>query len=327
MINVAMIGAGIISRRHIPGWLKLDNARVVGVADLVPERAQTAAGALGASRWTTDYRELLEWDEVDAVDLLTTETSHRQIACDAAAAGKQILLEKPIAPTLAEADEIIETAKKYDVTLMIAQSVRFNERSRAAKAAIESGDIGTPVYIRYASGHGAIKEDWTGDRVKEIEHFTNVTQSGIHIMDLFNYWLGEEPESVYAQARDITSRHLHIYDYFVITLKYKSGAIAVTERSQANMPRWNDFTTITIIGTEGEINTGTQEESRWTYGEDGLKVMTSDNAHPFEREIKEFIDSLEEGRPPEVRGEDGRKALAMCLAAKESIRTGEVVGL
>ena len=327
MIKVAMIGAGIISRSHIPAWLKLDNAKVIGVADLVPDRAMTAAKATDAERWTTDYRELLDWDEVDAVDILTTETSHRQIACDAAAAGKDILLEKPIAPTLSEADEIIEAAKRNAVTLMIAQSVRFNERSRMAKASIESGDIGTPVYIRYASGHGAIKEDWTGDRVKEIEQFTNVTQSGIHIMDLFNYWLGEEPETVYAQARDITSQYLRIYDYFAITLKYKSGAIAVTERSQTNRPRWNDFTTITIIGTEGEISSGTQNESRWWYGEDGLKIVTTDNTHPFEREIKEFIDSLEEGRPPEVTGEDGRRALAMCLAAKESIRTGEVVAM
>ena len=169
MINVALIGAGGVARSHRAAWLKLENAKVIGVADLFAEQARGAATELGAERWTTDYTELLRWDEIDAVDICATENAHGQIASDAAEHGKHILVEKPIATTLEDADRRIETAAKNDVILMVGHTHRFRDVGRTARAMIESGEIGTPVYMRYCSGGGFWRQDWTGTRISPIE--------------------------------------------------------------------------------------------------------------------------------------------------------------
>ena len=324
MINVALIGAGGISRMHRAAWLKADGARVIGVADLAPELAREAAAELGAERWTADYRELLDWAEVDAVDVCTTENSHGQIASDAAEFGKHVLVEKPIATTLADADRIIEAANSNGVKLMVAQTHRFYDYSRAAREAIDGGEIGVPVYVRICLGGGFWNQDWTGKRISPGDTGGNVVTNGVHIADLLNFWIGARPVSVYAQARNLTSAHLQMDDYFMFTIRYDNGAIGVCELSRANMPRSNSFQSIIVLGTEGELNTGTQHSSQWNYGDGGLAFGELDYQHGFDGEIQAFVDSLADGRTPPVSGQEGRLALQVCLAAQRSIETGEV---
>jgi predicted dehydrogenase len=325
MANVALIGAGGVSRLHVAAWLKADGARVVGVSDLVPELAQKAAGELGSERWTTDYRELLDWADVDAVDVCTTENTHGQIASEAAARGKHILVEKPIATTLADADRIIDAANASGVKLMVAQTHRFYDYSRSARDAIDSGEIGTPVYVRLCTGGGFWNQDWTGKRISPGDTGGNVVTNGVHLADTLNFWLGSRPVSVYAQARNVTSAHLQMDDYFMFTIRYESGAIGVCELSRANVPRSNSFESTTILGTGGELNTGTQHSSRWTHGDGGLAFGEPEIQQGFDAEIQAFVDCLAEGRTPPVSGEDGRLALEVCLAAGRSIESGEVV--
>ena len=327
MINIAMIGTGGIARTHRAAWRKLENARIVGVSDLFPDRAKAAADEVGAERWTTDYMELLQWDEVDAVDICTTEATHGQIATDAAEHGKHILAEKPIATTLEDADKIIAAAAKSKVRLMVAHTLHFYDYSRAAKDAIDSGEIGTPVYMRFCAGGGFWKQDWTGNRISPGATGGNVVTNGVHLADLCNWWMGARPVSVYGQARNLTSAHLEMDDYFIFTIKYDNGAIAVGEISRANMPRSNTFKSITLIGTEGELTTGTEQESQWLYSDAGLDFLGLDIQHGFDREIREYAACLEEDKPPPVSGEEGRLALEVCLAGERSMRSGEVVHL
>ena len=139
--------------------------------------------------------------------------------------------------------------------------------------------------------------------------------------------MGASPISVYSQALNQTSRHLEMDDYFMFTIKYDNGAMAIAELSRANMPRSNQFKSIILLGTEGEMSTGTEDESYWVDGDDGLNFNGPDFQHGFTRMIGEFVDSVAGDTPPPVSGAEGRTALAMCLAAEESIRTGEVVEL
>ena len=328
MLKVAMIGAGHVSRAHRLGWLKLSNAKVIGVSSRDPERARAAAADVGAQRWTTDYNELLRWDDVDAVDICTTEYSHAPIAIDAAEYGKHILVEKPMTSTVEDADRLLEATSRNGVSLMVAHTHRFYDYSQAAKTIIESGEIGTPVYLRNCSTEGYWKQDWTGTMADTSKTGSNILHSAVHIIDLFNWWLGVRPVSIYAQGRDLTSSQLSgVYDYSLITIKYENGAIAVTERSQANHPRSSKFRSITILGTQGEIQSGTTLGAQWSYGEDGLSMIESGNQHAFSDVIREFTTSLEEGRPPMVTGEQARRAVAMCEAARRSIEAGEAIDL
>ena len=326
MLKVGLIGPGGVARRHIAAWLKMDDAKVIGVSDVFADRAQAAAEELGAERWTTDFTELLRWDEIDAVDICTTERTHGDIASAAAEHGKHILVEKPIATTLEDADRIIEAAASNGVKLMVAHTHRFGDYALAAKGAIDEGEIGTPVYLRFCSGGGFWKQDWTGKRISPYDTGGNVVTNGVHITDLCNWWMGARPVSVYGQALNQTSSHLNMDDYFMITVKYDNGSIAVVEMSRANMPRNNNFRSIMIIGTEGELKTGTEETEQWLYSDAGLNFFSA-GAPGFEREIREFAAYVEGDGPSPMTGEDGRLALEMCLAAERSIRTGEAVPL
>lgn len=325
MLGVGLIGAGGVAKNHIAAWLKQDDARVVAVADADPERAAEAAAALGIERWTADYRELLGWDGVEAVDICTTEATHGQIASDAAGAGKHVLVEKPIATTLEDSDRIIAAAHGAGVQLMVAQTYRFYDHTVSAKEVIDSGEIGDPIYVRYSAGSGFWRQDWTGNRISPTDTGGNVVTNGVHATYLCNWWLGARPISVYGQAQNITSSHLEMNDYFMITVKYDNGAIAVVDASRANMPRSSQLSSITILGTEGEITTGGLRDSQWVHSDDGLRSFSFSIQNGFDREIAAFVSCIQDGTEPPVTGEQGRLALEMCLAAEQSIRTGQVV--
>ncbi len=325
MLGVGLIGAGGVAKNHIAAWLKRDNAKVVAVADADPERAAEAAAALGIDRWTTDYLALLGWDGVGAVDICTTEATHERIASDAASAGKHVLVEKPIATTLEDSDRIILAAHNAGVRLMVAHTFHFYDHSVSAKEVIDSGEIGDPVYVRFSAGGGFWRQDWTGNRISPTDTGGNVVTNGVHATDLCNWWLGARPISVYGQAQNITSSHLEMDDYFMITVKYDNGAIAVMDLSRANMPRSSQWASVTIMGTAGEITTGGQRDTQWVHNDDGLRSFGLDIQNGFDREIAAFAACVLDGTPPPVTGEQGRLALEMCLAAEQSIRTGEVV--
>ena len=325
VLGVGLIGAGGVAKNHIAAWLKQDDAQVVAVADADPERAAQAAAALGIERWTADYLELLGWDDIEAVDICTTEATHGQIASDAADAGKHVLVEKPIATTLEDSDRIIAAARGAGVQLMVAHTHHFYDYSVSAKAVIESGEIGDPVYMRFSAGGGFWRQDWTGNRISPGDTGGNVVTNGVHATDLCNWWLGAHPISVYGQAQNITSSHLEMNDYFMITIKYDNGAIAVLDASRANAPRSSQWSSITILGTDGEINNAGQRDSQWVHSDDGLRSLGPGFQHGFDREIAAFVSSIQDGTEPPVTGEQGRLALEMCLAAEQSIRTGQVV--
>ena len=162
MLNIAMIGAGHVSRAHRAAWMKLDNAKVIGVSSRDPQRGKAAAAQVGAERMTTDYTELLTWDEVDAVDICTTEYSHAPLAIDAAEHGKHVLVQKPMTTSVEDADRLLEATATNGVSLMVAHTHRFYEHNQAAKGIIDSGEIGTPVYLRNWSTDGWWRQDWSG---------------------------------------------------------------------------------------------------------------------------------------------------------------------
>ena len=327
MVKIAMIGAGGVARNHRIAWKQQKNVHAVGVADILREKATSAAADLGAEYATDAYMDLLSSTDVDAVDICTTENTHADIAVAAAEHGKHILIEKPIATTINDADRIIKAASDNNIKLMIGQTHRFYDYSISAKEAIMDGEIGTPVYLHYSTGGGFWNQDWTGNRISPGDTGGNIVTNGVHITDLCNWWIDDKPISIYCQALNQTSAHLKMNDYFIFTIKYSNDAIAVVELSRANIPRTNQFRSILLLATDGQLSTGTQDESQWVDNDRGLEFLGPEYNHGFTRMISEFVDCLEGTIPTPVSGEDAKLALEMCLAAEESVETGEVVYL
>ena len=327
MLNVVLIVVGSVSKSHISAWLKQENARVIGVADFFADRAEAAAKMLGAEKWSDDYRDLIDSDDVDAVDICVTEAAHVAVATDAANAGKHILVEKPISTTLTDADLIIDAAEKNNVKLMVAHTHHFYDYGISAKEIIDSGEIGNPVYIRHVAGGGFWPQDWTGNRISPERTGGNVVDNGVHIVDMINWWMDSKPVSVYAQALNPTSSHIDMNQYFLMTLKYNNDGIGVVDMSRANMPTSNEFSQITILGTEGEISTGSDVNTQWVYKEDGLLLDNGGFTDGFNREINAFVKSIIEDTDPPVGGLHSKIALAACLAAEISIKTGSVIAI
>ena len=133
MINVVLVGAGMVSMKHIQAWLVQQDAKIVYVADHNLDKAKTAAQALGINEYGTDYHEIISSKNIDAVDICVTANEHVDVATFAANAGKHILLEKPISTTLTDADLIIEAAASNDVKLMVGHTHHFYDYGISAK--------------------------------------------------------------------------------------------------------------------------------------------------------------------------------------------------
>ena len=144
-IRVALVGCGNIGvKGHIPAYTDLPQASLTAVCDADADLAQAAADLTGAAVHT-DFDEMLADGTIDTVDICTPPWTHADLAIKAAASGKHVLCEKPIAPTLEEADAMIAAATANDVKLMVGQTRRFDDRYRTVKAQIDAGRIGRPV--------------------------------------------------------------------------------------------------------------------------------------------------------------------------------------
>lgn len=153
-LNVGFIGAGMISRVHALGYLRNDRARIVAVCDIDKHLAAQRAGQWGAKKTYADYRELLKDPEVEAVEILLPHHLHASVAIEAAEAGKHISMQKPIAMTLNEADQVISAVRKSGVKFNIAEIYSFYPPILKASELIANEEVGSPSMIRIQSLNG-----------------------------------------------------------------------------------------------------------------------------------------------------------------------------
>src|SRR5688572_21346249 len=147
-LRCAVIGAGGIGLDHLHSLTTCHRAAAVAIAEVNPQRAREASARHNIPRSYTDYHELLEQPDIDAVVVALPNHLHAPVAIEALKARKHVLLEKPMAMNAKEAGKIVETAKTMKRTLMVAQSLRFNRYTQIARAAIERGDLGEVYHLR-----------------------------------------------------------------------------------------------------------------------------------------------------------------------------------
>jgi predicted dehydrogenase len=325
MKRVGIVGAGTMGGTHAYAW-RTTEAELVGFFDLEPRAAQQAAERFEVAAFPS--REAL-FDAVDIVDVCTPTYTHREVAIAALQAGKHVVCEKPMSLTVEGCADMIRAAEANGVRLFIAQVVRFFPEYATAKRLVDEGAIGKLGVIRLTRG-GA--NPGTGPRQWFVEEY----RSGGVLLDLmvhdYDYarWLAGDVERVFCQ------RHLGPgADYALVTLRFRSGAIAHVEGSWAYPSGFR--TAYDIAGDAGLLTFNSERAvplqlrlKEQQAGAGGVVVPSSPlfpEDSPYARELQHFYQCLETGEEFLVTPLDAMAAVQIANAARESAITGTPVAL
>ena len=334
-VRVGLIGCGNIGARgHAPAYKRIAEATLVAACDIVPEHSNALAVEYEIDEYT-DYRRLLERDDIDMVDLCVPTYLHASLAVEALEWGKHVLCEKPIARNLTEADAMIKTARKTGLKLMVGHVRRFDHRYVEINKAITSGEIGAPVYIRRAERQWlpfpASGWHWRPEMGGGV-----ILDIGVHIADLFRWLYSQNPVSVYAVGRKVrqAAREADSFDHVFITYTFPNGAVGLAEASWAYPPDFGAglYASLDVVGTLGKIQFSDQESNPMLVFDQDTGAaypryfqFMSTTEYAFEEEIRHFVDCLLEDSEPTISLADARAALEMVVAAQQSARIGQPI--
>lgn len=326
MLNIVIVGAGGIAKRHFAALQTMPSAHIVGIVDVLPERAATMAAACGAQPYTT-LADCLE--QADVVYILTPPSTHRPLAVAALQAGRHVICEKPLASSIADGEAMVEAAQRAGVQLITTFNMRFRKGFTRLKEMVEAGQLGDVLSLwsqRLGMGVGQ-GYNWRTD--PNLLCGMSV-ESLSHDIDLLR-WIGGEVRDVRAITRESRADLPGFDDNSSVLLGMQSGASAQIHASWSSHLATNSRGVVGTRGTailEGpglwdarhlRIKTADMEEEQITVLNDPLDQAsyTAENQH--------FLECLEQGRPASVTGVDGLRALRISHAILESSRTGQVV--
>ena len=337
IIRVGLIGCGNIGAGgHLPAYARIPETKLVAVCDIIEEHAQVAAERSGATAYA-DYRQLLEREDIEMVDLCVPTYLHAPLAVEAMQAGKHVLCEKPMAHTLSAADTMIKAAVQNSARLMIGQVRRFDQRYTSIKEQLEAGKVGQPVFVRRAERQFLPfpPEAWQWDPRRGGGVILDI---GVHATDLFRWLFGQEAVEVYAVARSVreAARTAGSFDHAFITCKFDGGGIGLAESSWAYPQGFGGalYAQLDVVGTDGKIQYSDKDTNPMlTYTtEKGHELpryfrFMSTTEYAFEEEIRHFVRCVLDDREPAISPQDARAALERAWAAQRSAEPGQPVAL
>jgi predicted dehydrogenase len=322
-LGVGVVGVGEMGRRHAENLRRLvPHAQLVAVADVAAERARQVATELEIENSYGSLEGMLECKGLDAVVIATPDKFHADAVKAIAAAGKDMLCEKPLALTLADAHELLEAVSQAGVRMQVGFMRRYDPAYAAAMKRIEAGEIGIPVIFK------SIGRDKDGPPLSAYQSNVNgmlFYTNTIHDFDLARWMMQDEVSEVHAYTTvSIRPEVAEFADVVaaVVNLKFDKGAIGNIE-SYAQAVYGYDVRT-EIIGSKGSILVGSLYKTPATLlAAQGSTRPIADYflstfADAYLAEIRDFVDTMLEDRPPRVGGEDGLKALAIAVAAENS---------
>lgn len=328
-MRVGIAGTGVMGSTHAESWSHVAGAVIAGFVAETEAEARPLADQYGA-RVHTHYPGLLA--DVDIVDICSPTHLHYEMVLQAAAAGKQVICEKPLARTLEQGQEMIAACRKAGVQLFVAHVVRFFPEYALAKAAVQEGQIGKPGVLRLRRGSFRPRKaagNW----------FLDEEKSGGILLDMmihdFDYarWVVGEVESVF--ARRVTQAHPDApIDYGMVILTHRGGALSHVAGAWAYPPP-TFRTGFEISGDAGMIDFDSDstapimnliQKSSESGGEVGLPSSPVSES-PYTTQLKEFYAAIAQKRPARVSAADGLAALQIGLAAIESTKTGKEICL
>lgn len=342
MKKYALIGCGRISPNHISA-AQNNHLSFVGLCDIDTKAMteKTLKFGLDSVHPYSDYRKMLEKESPELVAVATESGKHARIALDCIQAGCNVIIEKPIALSLSDADEIIREAKKKGVKVCVSHQNRFNKSIQKIREALEKERFGQMFY-------GTAHVRWCRDR----QYYSCAKWRGtweqdggalmnqcIHNIDLLRWMLGDEIEEVVGITDRMNHDYIEAEDLGMALIRFRNGAYGIIEGTTNLYPK-NLEETLYLFGEKGTVKAGGQSVNRietWRF---------SDGADDPQRVIKEFaenppnvygfghtplyadmIEAIEQDREPYVNGEAGRRALELVLAVYRSAAEKRAVKL
>lgn len=343
-MKYALIGCGRISTNHIKAAVA-NKLEIVAVCDIIPENMEEVLSKHGLEKDSsikryTDYKEMIAENDIDIISIATESGIHAEIAIYCANHGINIIIEKPIAMSIEDADRIIEAVEKNGVKAAACHQNRFNIAVQELRKALEAGRFGK-------LSHGSINVRWNRNK----NYYDQATWRGkwasdggalmnqcIHGIDLLRWMMGDEVDEVYGATRQQFHDYLEAEDIGMAVIKFKNGAIATVEGTTNVYPQ-NLEETLYVFGEKGTVKLGgksTNAVEVWNFAEEDA----ADNDRKVIEEATEnvygnghtsmFLDvmkAIEEDRAPYVDVYAGKRALEIILAIYKSQKEGKAVKL
>lgn len=344
-MKYALIGCGRIAVNHIKAALN-NELEVVAVCDIIPKKMEELLAKQDLESDNsilryTDYKQMLEeHPEINLISIATESGIHAEIALYCIERKLNVIIEKPMAMSIGDADKIIEAAEKNHVKVSACHQNRFNVAIQKMRAALEAGRFGK-------LSHGSIHVRWNRNR----EYYDQASWRGtweqdggalmnqcIHGIDLLRWMMGNEIIKVYAETRQQFHHYLEAEDLGMAVVTFKNGTIATIEGSTNVYPK-NLEETLYLFGENGTVKIGgtsTNNIDIWDFADEtdadtenkGLKEATSNvygNGHTSL--FADVIDAIKKDRKPYVDAYAGKNALELVLAIYKSAAEGKAVNL
>ena len=329
-VRWGVIGLGWFGEVHVDTLAGMPQIELAALCTRRPDRLAELADRYGVRRRYTDYHELLADPEVDALSITTHIYDHRQIAVDALRSGKHVLLEKPMAPSVKDCDQIVEAARQSEGLFMVGHICRFDPRVAMAKEAIDQGRIG-----RIISMHARRNLSKTIGRTV-LDDISALMGDGIHDADLMLWFSGAKPLSVYAQQLHPGTNKYPDGGWAMMRLD--NDAVGVVE-SVWHLPETTPHAIdarMEVIGTEGALYINCAEAGLSIHDSDGVHLpdtmywpyVFGERFGVLRAELGYFAGCVSRGQRPErITADESRAVVELINAAEESSQTGNVVHL
>ena len=340
-VGFGVIGTGIVGGAwHAHVYSQLPQAELVAVCDLDEQQARSIAEKYNVPHVYTDYQELLANPDIRAVSIATPDFAHREIAVAAAKAGKHILVEKPLATTVEDAQAILAAVDENGVKLMVDFHNRVNPPFLTAKQSIIDGELGDLKYIYARLSNTTFVAT---QMLSWASKSSALWFLASHVFDLAQWLLADKPSRIYAVTRSgiLKEKGIDTQDFHVAIIEFQKGAVVTLENSwilPETEPNVFNFK-MEILGSKGSMYVNTSDHRAIEkYTEDSVSLpdilgisldgTSSPRMSGFVLEaIARFVDAIVDDKPVLATGEEGMRVTRVLTAIEESARSRQPVDL
>ncbi|MBT5876814.1 MAG: Gfo/Idh/MocA family oxidoreductase [Candidatus Latescibacteria bacterium] len=339
--KIGFIGGGGISRHHMKYLAEMDDVELVGVADVSEDALGLCSEQFGFSNCFTDYKDLLKIKDLQAVTVGTPNGMHHQPTLDALNAGKDVLVEKPMAMSPAEATEMVKAARKKKRLLVIGFQHRFSAAAQMLKRSIDDDQFGNVMYARCLALRRRGIPNWGVFGRKDLQGGGALIDIGVHMIEAAHYlmgspqpvsafgssytYIGDKPSDTVSSWPNWDYKSYNVEDLAVGMVRFDNGATLSVEASFAAHIGKDEWT-FTLMGDKG----GGQFNPPMIFKDESDTMVNLSpeflpNTDEFRHKLRHFVDCVQTGNPSDAPGEHGLLVQQILNGIYESADTGHEV--